>query len=243
MGKRLPDSLWTSASFEKHFLSGIAIDAVIFGFLNGKLKVLLLQYKNTEDHALPGGFIKKHEDLEDAARRTVRERTGLSDIYLEQFQTFGSVQRMDNSFARIIKARGMKTEKDHFLLRRFISVGYYALVDINKVVPRKDELADACAWYDLNQIPELIQDHQQIIRKALETLRRELDDHLAVFNLVPEQFTMGELQQVYETILGKPLLRTSFQRKILAMGIVKKVAVRKTGGAHKAPFVYRFKPK
>lgn len=243
MGKQLSNTQWTSAEFEKHFLSGIAIDTVIFGFHEGSLKVLLLQYKNTSDHGLPGGFIKKTEDLDHAARRSLKERTGLADIYLQQFQTFGSLQRADNSFARIMKARGMKTEKGHFLLRRFISVGYYALVDINKVVPKKDDLADDCSWHELDKVPPLIQDHKVIILSALETLRKDLDEQLAAFNLMPETFTMGELQQVYETILDKPMLRTSFQRKILTMGIVKKVAVRKTGGAHKAPFVYKFKPK
>lgn len=243
MAKMYSAIQWTSAEFEKHFLSGIAIDTVIFGFQEGSLKVLLLQYKNTRDFALPGGLIKKTEDLHQAAKRSLAERTGLKDIYLQQFQTFGSMQRVDNSFARIMKARGMKPEKDHFLLRRFISVGYYALVDINKVVPKKDDLADDCSWYDLEKIPPLIQDHKIIIMCALETLRKDLDEQLAAFNLMPETFTMAELQQVYETILDKPMLRTSFQRKILAMDIVKKVAVRKSGGAHKAPFVYKFKPK
>lgn len=243
MAKTYSAKQWTSAEFEKHYLSGIAIDTVIFGFHEGRLKVLLLQYKNTSDFALPGGLIKKTEDLHQAAKRSLGERTGLKDIYLQQFQTFGSMQRIDNSFARIMKARGMKPEKDHFLLRRFISVGYYALVDINKVVPKKDDLADDCSWYELGKIPPLIQDHKVIIMCALDTLRKDLDAQLAAFNLMPETFTMGELQQVYETILDKPMLRTSFQRKILAMDIVKKVAVRKSGGAHKAPFVYKFKPK
>lgn len=243
MSKTYSAKQWTSAAFEKQFLSGIAIDTVIFGFHDGRLKVLLLQYKNTSDHALPGGFIKKTEDLDQAAKRSLKERTGLKDIYLQQFQTFGSMQRADKSFARIMKARGMKPEKNHFLLRRFISVGYYALVDINKVIPKKDDLADDCSWHELEKIPPLIQDHRIIMMSALDRLRKDLDEQLAAFNLMPETFTMGELQQVYETILDKPILRTSFQRKILALDILKKVAVRMTGGAHKAPFVYKFKPK
>lgn len=228
--------------FDKLYLPGIAIDTVIFGFNDNKMMVLLLQYKNTNSFALPGGFIFKEEDINQAAKRILKERTGLSNIYLEQFYTFGDNRRQDNSLEIIMKARGMKPTKNHFLLKRFVSVGYYALVDFTKAVPAKDELSDDCKWYDLKKVPKLIQDHNTIIQKALETLRNDLDEKLIGFNLMADEFTMGELQGLYETVLDKKFRRTSFNRKILNLNILKVVDKKMTGGAHKAPYLYKFKP-
>lgn len=239
MAKTSKNKVTTTIDFEKLYLPSIAVDTVIFGFHEGKMKVLLLQYLNTKELALPGGFIKLNEDLNQAALRVLQERTSLTNIYLEQFYTFGERSRFDDSMNRITKASGMKINKDHFLLKRFVSVGYYALVDYTKVTPQKDALSDNCSWYDLDKIPPLIQDHQYIIEKALYSLRKDLNEKLVGFNLLAETFTMGELQLLYETILCKKFLRTSFQRSMLQLGILKKVAKKMTGGAHKAPFLYR----
>jgi 8-oxo-dGTP diphosphatase len=233
---------WESIDFDKAFMPGIAIDAVIFGFHENRMKVLLLQYKNTNSFALPGGFIFRNEDTDHAAHRILKERTGLSDIYLEQFYTFGEKSRHDNSLEKIMKGRGLNPYKDHFLLRRFVSIGYYALVDFTKVIPAKDDLSDDCKWYNIKKIPVLIQDHKKIINKALETLREDLDKKLVGFNLMSDTFTMRELQSLYETILDKKFRRTSFQRKMLNLGILKKVEKKMTGGAHKAPYLYKFLP-
>lgn len=233
---------WDEFDFEKAFLPGIAIDTVIFGFHENRMKVLLLQYKNTNSFALPGGFIFREEDTDDAANRILKERTGLSNIYLEQFYTFGAKSRHDNSLEKIMKGQGFHAPKDHFLLKRFISIGYYALVDSAKVTPTKDAMSDDCKWHNIKKIPTLIQDHKKIIHKALETLREDLDKKLIGFNLMPDTFTMGELQSLYETILDKKFRRTSFQRKMLNLGILTKVEKKMTGGAHKAPYLYTFSP-
>ncbi len=223
------------------FMPGLAVDAVIFGFHDQQLKVLLMQYKKTGIFALPGGFIREKENLNDAAERVVSERTALKDIYLEQFYAFGDYDRYDpKPLKTIMTANGVIPEDDHWLLQRFISVSYYALVDFTKVVPMPDRIFDGCAWYDLANIPELMQDHSLIIRKALTALRADLDNKLVAFNLMPEEFTMSELQTLYETILGKNLLRPAFQRKLLSLGILERVAKKWTGGAHKAPYLYRF---
>lgn len=236
-----PKADWNTFDFERVFLPGIAIDTVIFGFHDKRLMVLLLQYKNTRSFALPGGFIMKQENADDAAQRVLIDRTGLTNIYLEQFYTFADISRHDTSFFEgIMKARGMKPTKDHFLLNRFISIGYYALVDFTKAVPATDQLADECKWYDLKKLPPLIQDHQHIINKALCTLREDLDKKLVGFNLLPETFTIGDLQDLYETILDTKFLRTSFQRKMLNLGILKMVEKKMTGAAHKAPYLYKF---
>jgi 8-oxo-dGTP diphosphatase len=234
---------WNEFDFDGTFLPGLSVDTVIFGFHDRQLMVLLLQYRNTRSFALPGGFILKKENGDDAAHRVLKDRTGLSHIYLEQFHTFADYDRFDPSFMKqIMKGRGMKTSGDHFLLRRFVSIGYYALVDFTKAVPAADGLADACKWHDLNQLPPLIQDHDRIIRKALSSLRENLDKKLVGFNLLPEVFTMGELQALYETVLGESFRRTSFQRKMLNLGILKRVDKKWTGAAHKAPYLYQFLP-
>ena len=232
---------WNKVDFEKIFLPGISVDTVIFGFHDKRLMVLLLQYKNTNAFALPGGFIMKKENANDAAQRVLKDRTGLPNIYLEQFYTFADISRHDTSFFReIMKARGLKPSKDHFLLNRFISIGYYALVDFTKAIPATDLLADECKWYDLKKLPPLIQDHRIIINKALDTLREDLDKKLVGFNLLPETFTISDLQNLYETILDTKFLRTSFQRKMLNLGILKMVDKKMTGAAHKAPYLYKF---
>lgn len=225
----------------KGFIHGLAVDAVIFGFHQNQLKVLLLEYKSTGLFALPGGFIREEENLNDAATRVVNQRTGLHDIYLEQFYTFGDYSRFDPAPMRaIMEAKGYTPPPDHWLLKRFITVGYFALVDFTKAIPTPDEISDSCTWYSLDALPALIQDHRQVITKALQTLSLSLDEKLVGFNLLPEQFTMGELQCVYETIQGKKLIRAAFQRKMLSLGILELVAKRLTGKAHKAPYLYKF---
>ncbi|MCW3113829.1 MAG: hydrolase [Segetibacter sp.] len=230
--------------FEKLFMPGLAIDAVIFGFHENQLKILLLEYENTNLWALPGGFIKKDESLNDAARRTTFDRTGLQNIYLEQFYVFGDIERHDPEPLRtILEGKGQGLFKDHWLFGRFLTVGYYALIDYTKATPNPDLLSDKCEWHDLENLPFLMLDHEQIVDKALETLRANLDQKLIGFNLMPESFTMADLQSLYETILGEKLLRTSFQRKMLNLEILERVEKKYTGGAHKAPYLYRFSKK
>jgi hypothetical protein len=138
-----------------------------------------------------------------------------------------------------MQAREMEPSTDHFLLQRFVSIGYYALVDFTEAVPASDGLADECRWYDLKKLPRLIQDHNKIIKTALGALRMNLDKKLVGFNLLPQRFTMGELQILYETVLDEKFRRTSFQRKMLNLGILKKVDKQWTGAAHKAPYLYQ----
>jgi hypothetical protein len=242
MRKINPNSDWNELDFEKLFLPGLSVDTVIFGFHEGQLMILLLQYKNTNAFALPGGLILKEENADQAAYRTLMSRTGLSNIYLEQFHVFSDKDRSNPSFFKtILKARGVKALKNHFLLNRFVSIAYYALVDFTKAVPTTDGLADECRWHDLKGLPPLIQDHAKIIQTALASLRDNLDRKLVGFNLLPDLFTMGELQVLYETILNEKFRRTSFQRKMLNLDILKKVDKKWTGAAHKAPFLYKFR--
>ena len=221
------------------FLPHIAYDSVVFGFSAGQLKILLMEYHNTGLIALPGGFIRLEEDLDDAVRVGLRERTGIDNIYLEQFHTFGKNSRHQPEVLRnILQANGINPATDHWMLQRFVSVAYYALVDFNTVSLQPDALSDSCTWYDLKRLPPLILDHGQIIEKALQTLRLNLDKKIQNSNLLPQKFTMKQLQQVYEAILGEGLRRTSFQRKMLAAGILERHEKLYSGKAHKAPFIY-----
>lgn len=224
------------------YIPHLAYDSVVFGFAKGKLNILLMEYRATGWFALPGGFIKKDENLEDAVKRGLFERTGLNDLYLEQFHTFGENSRFDPKVMKaILLASGADFPENHWMLDRFFSVGYYALLDHEKVTLTPDALSDSIAWYEVDRLPELIFDHGKIVQKALQTLRENLDRKLIGGNLLPERFTMNELQAVYEAILGEKLRRTSFQRKMLSLDILERHEKLFTGKSHKAPYLYSFK--
>lgn len=222
------------------YLPHIAYDSVIFGFSGDELKILIMEYHNTGLFALPGGFVKTDEDLNDAVRRGLKERTGLDQIFLEQFYTFGNLSRHKPEVMRtILVANGLNPTDSQWLLDRFISVSYYALINYKDVVPKPDALSDSCEWYAIDKLPALILDHKEIVSKAIDTLRNNLDRKL--MNLLPERFTMKELQQAYEAILGQKLRRTTFQRKMLASELLMRHKKRFSGKAHKAPYEYSFK--
>ncbi len=215
------------------FLPHVSVDCVIFGFHENQLKVLLLKWKGGQ-WCLPGGFVKHEESVDDSAVRTLEERTGLDHIYLRQFYTFGHPNREKGK--KIPDARS-------WVNKRFISIGYYALVEFSKVNPQPDILSTECRWWDINKVPALIYDHKEIIKKALESLRMDLNDHPVGYNLLQEKFTMPELQRLYETILDESLDRRNFQKRMLALEIFERLKERRTGGAHKAPYLYRFDKK
>jgi 8-oxo-dGTP diphosphatase len=229
---------------EINYLRHIAYDSVIFGFSGEKLKILIMKYRNTGLFALPGGFVRIDENLNDAVRRGLKERTGLDNIYLEQFYTFGSVARYQPEIMQsIMLANGQQLEKYSWLLDRFISVAYYALINYEDVVPMPDALSDSCEWYALDELPNLMLDHAEIVAKALQTLRENLERKLVGMNLLPALFTMNQLQKVYEAILGEKLHRGTFQRKILSLNILQRHEKQFSGKAHKAPFLYSFEAK
>lgn len=230
-----------------HFLKGhevylrhISIDCVIFGFHENELKVLLLKAKYAGKWALPGGFVLKEEYLNGAAKRVLHERTGLEKIYLQQFYTFGDPARSTKKINQgFLKNIGVKAAES-WMFERFISVGYSALVDFTKVLPVADIFSEACEWFNIHEIPELILDHSEILEKALENLQMQLNFQPVGYNLLPLKFTMPELQKLYETILDRKLDRRNFQRKIMDTGILKRLDETKKGVSHKAPFYYKF---
>ncbi len=225
----------------ENYIPHLSIDCVIFGFHGEQLKVLLPKVKRLDTWTLPGGYVLKSEDLEEAAQRILEERTGLKDIYLEQFYTFGKAKRSTGEMMKkMLLVNDFEIDESSWIFQRFVSIGYYALVDFSKVVTKTGVYDEFCEWYDIHQLPNLAFDHAEIIQKALETLRYMLDDKLVGLNLLPETFTMKELQILYQTILDKPLRRDNFQRKILSMGILERIEKKFTGAAHKAPYLYKF---
>ena len=235
---------------EQDFIQQLSIDCVIFGYHNKALKVLVSKLNFTGDFlSLPGGFIYQHEDIDKAANRILQERTGITEIYLDQFYVFGTSTRNSLNFldklialnpAMSLKNKESRKQYDWFT-RRFVSIGYYALVDINKVVLQKTAIDESITWYNVQDLPELIIDHNVIITKALASLRHDLDEKLLAFNLLSETFTMKEVQELYESIFDKPFSRNNFQKKILDMNILERLEKKFTGAANKAPFLYRLK--
>ena len=216
------------------YVPHISVDTVIFGFNGDQLKVLLLKMKFNHQYFLPGGYMKKEENLESAAIRILRERTQLDKIFLQEFAVFSELNRSEETFKDF--------PDDLWHKKRFISVGYYALVNHKDVSPIGDELSESCDWIILDELESqnITMDHKQIIEKALNTLREQISYKPIGLNLLPEKFTLSELQKLYEAILGRTLNRGNFYRKIKNIGILKKLDEKRKGGAHKAPDLYTF---
>ncbi|WP_254448429.1 NUDIX hydrolase [Spirosoma rhododendri] len=220
------------------YIRALSIDGVIFGFHENELKVLLLRWKGTDEWSLPGGFIRMQESVDVAAQRVVQERTGLTQLYLRQFHVFGDVNRYDQ--VDVWRRAGLSfDERD--MWPRAISIGYYALVEYSKVEPTPDHLTEACAWWSLDTLPNLLFDHNQIIEVALQSLRKELNEQ-PIGHLLPEAFSIPELQRLHETILGHALDARNFYKKTIASGDLERLPERRRGTPHKAPFLYRFRP-
>lgn len=223
------------------YMPGLSVDAVVFGFHNDKLKVLLLRFGDTPYFTLPGGFIMKEENLDDAALRILQERTGLQNIYLEQFYTSGNTGRSKDAFAtETVQQIVGKIPQNNWFQQRFVSVCYYALIDDTKVNPVTEVFFTEFKWFDINRLPKLLYDHNLIIKKALSRLQSDLDEKLVGFNLLEETFTMQQLQKLYEAVYQKNFVRTNFQRKMLSLNVLQRLEKQYSGKSHKAPYLYRF---
>ncbi len=226
------------------FIPGLSVDNVIFGFHDNQLKVLLLEAKDRKHWMLPGGYILKDEAVDSAAERVLLDRTGLKKVYLQQVGVFGDTQRSSPDLIKgLVKSMGIDEKRNQWFLQRFITIGYYALVEFEKVKPVADPLSLSCKWFDIDKIPQLIFDHQAIIQAALVSMRQHLNFQPIGLNLLPSNFPLKSLQSIYETILGKKLDRPNFNRKMLSLGILEKKEKLYTGAANKAPFLYSFKKK
>ncbi|KUJ60042.1 NUDIX hydrolase [Flavobacteriaceae bacterium CRH] len=215
------------------YLPHLSIDCVVFGYNAANMKILLVKLKDQELWSLPGGYIQKEEDINQAAKRILTDRTGAHDIYLQQFSVFADANRSQDFFKEYDEGLWNK--------QRFISLGFYALADYEKVNPVTDVFSSTCKWTDINELPNMMMDHRTILDQALLNLRKELNYKPIGYNLLPDEFTMPELQRLYEIILNKKLNRGNFYRKMIGYDILDKMdEPRMEGKAHKAPNVYRF---
>jgi 8-oxo-dGTP diphosphatase len=208
---------------EKYPKPSVTVDVVLFTFTGGSLRVLLIR-RNGDPFkgrwALPGGFVQENERLEDAAARELFEETGLKDIYLEQLYTFGDPGRDPRGWT--------------------ISVAYFAIVseDMTGEVHAGDDAGDA-GWFDVYHLPPLAFDHDRIVRYALQRLRYKLEYTGLGFLLLPEEFTLSQLQIVYEVVLQEKLDKRNFRKKVLSMDIIEETGKLRHGD-HRPAKLYRF---
>ena len=223
------------------FLPNLSIDIVIFGYEQGELKVLLLEI--VEDKwMLPGGFIFREESLEDAANRLLKERSGLEDLYLKQFYTFGRPARSYSvEMKELFSQHNLPWREDLWINQRFVSTGYYSLVNIQEIQPVAGMFARNVAWYSVNELPNLLMDHREIILKAKDEFKKDLQVFPVAFHLLPEKFTMPELHRVYETVFDKKMDRSRFQKKMFEYNVFQRLEERREGVAHRRPYLYKYK--
>lgn len=178
-----------------YFNIGITVDCVILGYEEKELKVLLIKSDMQEYsglYSLPGDFIKPDEDLEAASYRVLKEKTGMDDVYLEQVKSFGNIYRHPSG--------------------RVITVAYYSLIDVKNHKLQLD--LNELHWHPVQEIKKLAFDHKLILDTCLHRLRQQVMEHPVIFNLLPEKFSLRELQELYEAILGVELDRRNFRKKI-----------------------------
>ena len=224
-----------------HFVPGHSVDCVILAFDRDGLKVLVMKWKGPEMFCLPGGFVLIEEDLDKAAIRVLKERAGIELPFLEQFSTFGRVDRRDDdTLAHNLKVINLPDSTIQWFEQRFITTGFLSLVDMNKCDPKPDLMSESIGWYGIDELPNLIFDHRSIVETAVKYVRNQINYLPIGITLLPEKFTMKELQHLYESILEKKLDRGNFQRKMLKLGIFNRHEKQLEGGAHKAPYLYSF---
>ena len=208
----------------KYSRPALSVDCVVFGVDSETLKVLLIQRAQSPfqgQWALPGGFVEMNETVAEAARRELEEETGLTNVFLEQLYTFSAVERDPRE--------------------RVVSVAHYALVRMSDHKAQAATDAADADWFPADDAPHLAFDHADILAYALRRLRYKLEYRAVAFQLLPETFTLTELQEAYEHILNEQLDKRNFRRKVLAAGIVEETPYVR-GGVHRPAKLYCFRP-
>lgn len=224
----------------------ISVDCVIFGFDGRSLKTLLIKRRfkaeresdtDNTDLKLPGDFITDEEDLNSSAYRILKELTGLTHIYLKQFGVFGEPDR-------IHKKRDIEwlRETTGLPINRVITVTYYSLIKIDQSVSELADINDAL-WVNTEEIENLAFDHEKIVKHGLITLRRKLQFEPVGVELLPEKFTLRQLQLVYEAILNRKLDKRNFRKKVIKANYLIQLNEKERGVAHKPAFLFRFDKK
>jgi len=206
----------------QHPHPAVATDIVIFTIRQDELKVLLIKRANAPfqgEWALPGGFVAQDESLEEGARRELQEETGVAGVYLEQLYTFGKPDRDPRE--------------------RVITVAYYALIPTDEVEIRAATDAEGVSWYGMKELPNLAFDHAEILDAAHERLVAKLEYSTIAFQFMPREFTLTELQTVYELILRDPVDKRNFRKRILSLKLIKETGKERKSGAHRPAKLYR----
>lgn len=207
----------------KEIIKNVSIDCVIFGFEKSIMEVLLIKrarQPNKGKWALPGGFIKKKELVEDAAHRILEASTGVKNIYLEEIAVFDRV--------------------DRFPTHRVFTIGHFALISPEQYQLTTGKDSTEVRWFKMNELPELPFDHENILNVALTKLRSRVRYRPIGFELLPEKFTLPKLQNLYETILDKKLDKRNFRKKILNMNLLKSLKEKDKNNKRRAAFLYKF---
>ncbi len=233
-------------SSENIYNPHVSVDCVVFGFDGEQLKILLIERSITEqnelynDKKLPGSIILNDEDLDDAASRVLTELTGLKNIYLSQFRSFGGPNRTKNPRDILWLENTMQMK-----IRRIVTVAYVALIKIDRKIQVKSDNTQA-NWYDLNEVAKmnLAFDHAEIINKGLEHVRHNLDiePHL-LFELLPRKFTVSQLRSLYNTVHQTNSDVRNFQKKVAQMPYVIPLDEMEEGVPHRAARLYKFDKK
>ncbi|MBI4118217.1 MAG: NUDIX hydrolase [Parcubacteria group bacterium] len=213
-------------TYKKYDFAVIATDVALFTVRDNLLQVLLIKMKKepyTGKWAMPGGLVKPDESVDSAAERVLQEKGGIQNVYLEQLHTFGRVDR--DPFGRVV------------------SVAYTALVPSAKLSLKTTEEYSNIAWFPVKSAPVLAYDHKEVLATAVERLRAKLGYTTIAQNLLPKEFTLSELQNIYEVVLGKKLDKRNFRKKILAVGLVKSTGKERRGGANRPAELYTFQAK
>lgn len=199
----------------------VALDSIIFGFDGQELKLLLVKRGIEDEHhtwSLMGGWVQPDESLEQASNRILFELTSLSDIYLEQLHTFGNPMRDP--------------------VERTVSVAYFALINVKDYDNKISKNFEA-QWFSMQELPKLLFDHSAMVQMAIEHLRYKASQHPIGFELLPEKFTIPQLQKLYEAIFGTELDKRNFSRKLLSTHLLIKLEEKQKGFSKKGAFYYK----
>ena len=215
--------LSNDASIEGYARPAVTVDALLFTIRKEKLQLALIKrgiepFKNC--WAIPGGFVRMDEELEEAARREIEEETGVRDVFLEQLYTFGAVGRDPRT--------------------RVITIVYFALVPGEHLTLRADTDASDASWFATDELPALAFDHNEIVEVGLERLKAKIEYSNVAYGLLPARFRLSELQRVYEIILGRALDKRNFRKRVLALGLVE-ATDKFSSGAHRPAQLFRWK--
>jgi len=224
----------------QYFLPNLSIDIVIIGYSHNTLKCLLL--KIGEKWLLPGSYIKNDESIKEETYNILKTRTGLEDAYLKFLAVFGDKDREFKAVMKEIFFRiGMEWKEDYWINNRFVSLAYYSLVNIENTYPQISRFDEAFAWFDFEDLPDMWMDHEAIVLTALSQLRIDIQNEHNAYNLLPKEFTMPELHQLHQTILGEEIDRSRFQKKMLAMGLFERLPKLYKNTPGQNPYQYRAK--